>query len=140
LSYMHLDKPLGLQIPGEAIPVIHTPAEINIKHGWSKVTLPFMSIGYETKLTPLQTLTFYNAVANGGKMVKPKFVKEIIQKGKLVKSFPTEILVDSICSAKTIAKARTMMEGVVQRGTATNLKFEAFQIAGKTGTAKMAYD
>lgn len=139
LSYMHLDKMIGLQIPGEAKPVIHTPAERNIKHGWSDVTLPFMSIGYETKLAPIQTLTFYNAVANGGKMVKPKFVKEIRQKGLLVKSFPTEVIVDSICSAKTIAKARVMMEGVVQRGTATNLKFETFQIAGKTGTAKMAY-
>ncbi len=139
LSRMHLDKPIGLQIPGEAKPLIHTPAERNIKHGWSNVTLPFMSIGYETRLTPLQTLAFYNAVANGGKMVKPKFIKEVLHKGKSVKVFPTEVLVDSICSAKTIANARKMMEGVVQRGTATNLKFEAFQIAGKTGTAKMAF-
>ena len=72
-------------------------------------------------------------------MVKPKFVKEIRQKGVLVKSFPTVVLVDSICSAATCAKARIMMEGVVERGTATNLKFEAFKIAGKTGTARMAF-
>lgn len=139
LSEMYLDKPLQLQIHGEAKPRIPTPADVKVKFGWSKATLPFMSIGYETKLAPIQTLTFYNAVANNGKMVKPRFVKEIRQKGALVKSFETEVLVDSICSASTVSKAKLMMEGVVQRGTATNLKFEAIKIAGKTGTARMAY-
>ncbi|HQV00944.1 MAG TPA: penicillin-binding transpeptidase domain-containing protein, partial [Bacteroidia bacterium] len=139
LSAMYLDKPLQLQLSGEAKPRIPKPADVNQKFGWSKVTLPFMSIGYETKLAPIQTLTFYNAVANNGKMVKPRFVKEIRQKGTLVKSFETEVLVDSICSSATIAKAKKMMEGVVKQGTATNLKFEAIKIAGKTGTARMAY-
>lgn len=136
---MHLNKKLGLEIPGEAEPRIPTPDDINKKFGWSKATLPFMSIGYETKLAPIQTLAFYNAIANGGKMVKPKFVKEIRQKGVLVKSFPTQVLVDSVCTAATCTKARKMMEGVVLHGTATNLKFETFQIAGKTGTARMSY-
>ncbi|MBL0054172.1 MAG: PASTA domain-containing protein [Bacteroidetes bacterium] len=98
-----------------------------------------MSYGYETKLTPLQTLTFYNAVANNGRMVKPIFVQEIRKQGKLIHTYETEVVNAKICSDATLKQAREMMEGVVLRGTATNLKFDTYTVAGKTGTAKMAF-
>ncbi len=125
---------LGLQISGEGSPLIKNTDD---KY-WSKVTLPYMSIGYECSLTPLQILTFYNAVANNGRMVKPLFVKEIRNKGHLVQEFKTTIIKDSIASPSTIAKAHIMLEGVVERGTAMNLKHAQFKIAGKTGTAQIA--
>ena len=84
---MSLNEKLGIELPGEANPFIK-----NTKNpSWSKVSLPFMSIGYELKLTPLQILTFYNAVANNGRMVKPKFVKEIQRSGRTIKTFKTEV-------------------------------------------------
>jgi len=82
----------------------------------------------------LQTLTFYNAVANNGKMVKPKFVNELQYHGKTIKTFETEILNPSICSKSTLKKAKKLLEGVVENGTARNLKNPYFKIAGKTGT------
>lgn len=105
---------------------------------WSKVSLPWMSFGYELRLTPLQILTFYNAVANNGAMMKPVFVKEIRKQGKIIKRVQPEVIHPQIASAATIAKAKQMMEGVVQRGTATNLKHADYLIAGKTGTAQIA--
>src|SRR4029078_8193669 len=88
---------------------------------WSPVSLPWISIGYEVQLTPLQILTFYNAIANNGRMVKPKFVREEQYHGKTVKTFPTEIIRDSIASPAAIAKARKLLQGVVQNGTASSL-------------------
>ena len=131
---MHIGEPLGLQIDGEGAPVIKDTKN----RSWSKTTLPYMSIGYECKLTPLQILTIYNMIANNGTMVKPRFVKEIRQKGQLVKAYPVEIIADSVCSPATIKKAKQLLEGVVQNGTATNLKHSEYQIAGKTGTARIA--
>ena len=93
---------------------------------------------YEVQLTPLQILTFYNAVANNGKMVKPRFVKEIGYHGRVIKIFNTEVLNSSIVSRSTIKKAKIMLEGVVENGTATNLKNSNYKIAGKTGTAQIA--
>jgi cell division protein FtsI (penicillin-binding protein 3) len=90
--------------------------------------------GYEVRITPLQTLTFYNAIANNGKMVKPRFVKEIRYHGKLVKRFGTEVLQSSVCSRSTLRKVKKMLEGVVESGTAKNLKNPQIKIAGKTGT------
>src|SRR5206468_2668810 len=100
-------------------------------------SLPWMSIGYELKLTPLQILTFYNAIANNGRMVKPKFVREERYHGSLLKSFPTETIGDTIASPLAIAKARRLLEGVVQNGTASSLNKSCYKIAGKTGTAQM---
>ena len=133
LKKFHLDQPLGLDIPGEGIPVMHDP-----KHSWSGITLPWMSIGYEMLLTPLQILSFYNAVANNGKMMKPQFVEEIRHRGQTVRKFDPIVIDPAICSQATIDKVKPMLEGVVERGTATNLKNPHFKIAGKTGTAQIA--
>lgn len=129
-----IHKPLGIALPGEAVPYIKdTKSKL-----WSGLSLPLMSIGYEEKLTPLQTLNFYNTVANNGKMMRPQFVKEIRSKGQLIKSFSPEVIIPSICSKSTIDKAREMMEGVVKEGTATFLRTAPYQIAAKTGTAQIA--
>lgn len=134
LFKMNLNTPLNLEIAGEGTPRIKSPKDKD----WSGTTLPWMSIGYETQLTPLQILTFYNAVANDGVMVKPRFVKEIRRKGKVEKVYGPEILNESICSKETIRKAKKMLEGVVETGTATNLRNSTYKIAGKTGTAQVA--
>ena len=136
LYKMNLNTPLGLEITGEGMPKIKNTKD----NAWSGVTLPWMSIGYEISMTPLQILTFYNAVANDGKMVKPMFVKEIQKRGKVVKVIPTTVINDAICSKETIQKAKQMLEGVVENGTATNLKNARYKIAGKTGTAQIAND
>jgi cell division protein FtsI (penicillin-binding protein 3) len=127
-----LDKPLGLQIPGEGMPRIKSTRDKD----WSGISLPQMAYGYELNITPMQILTFYNAVANNGKMVKPMMVKELRKHGQVVKTFPTVVLNPAICSMQTIRQAKEMLEGVVQEGTAQNLKKSVFKIAGKTGTAQ----
>lgn len=134
LRKMRLDQPLGLEIKGEGTPSIPSPGD----GSWSGISLPWMSIGYEVLQTPLQILSFYNAVANDGKMVKPKMVDAIKKHGKIVKEFPTEVLNEQICSMETINEVKKLMEGVVERGTATNLKHANYKIAGKTGTAQIA--
>jgi cell division protein FtsI (penicillin-binding protein 3) len=132
---MRLNQSLGLDIPGEGKPQIK---DTHHKY-WSKVSLPWMSIGYEIALTPLQTLAFYNAIANNGTMVKPQFIKEIRSAGLVTQKFEPVILKEKIVkNQSTIDQARKLLEGVVQKGTATNLKNSVFKIAGKTGTAQIA--
>ncbi|MBU1718471.1 MAG: transpeptidase family protein [Bacteroidetes bacterium] len=137
LQKLGLDKPLGIEISGEGQPMIKKPGP---KSGWSGLTLPWMSIGYELQLTPLQILTFYNAVANNGKLMKPRFVKEIQRAGKRIKRLDPVVLNEQICSKSTIRKARKLLEGVVENGTAKNLKEFHIKIAGKTGTVQIAND
>jgi cell division protein FtsI (penicillin-binding protein 3) len=134
LYSMNLNDKLNIEIKGEGEPDIKYPGD---KY-WSGITLPMMSIGYEIRLTPLQVLTFYNAVANDGKMVKPKLVNKIMDHGKEVKTFDTEVINPSICSQPTIRKAQQLLEGVVEYGTAQNLRDANYKIAGKTGTAQIA--
>ncbi len=136
IQAMNLGSKLNLEIAGEGAPKIKKPGDAD----WYGTTLPWMSIGYELRLTPLQILTFYNAVANNGEMVKPRFVKYIMNKGKLVKEVKTEVINKKICSTETIKKAQQMLEGVVENGTARNLKNPVYKIAGKTGTAQIAND
>ena len=134
LYSMQINKPLDLQIKGEGKPVIRGPGD----KLWSGISLPMMSHGYEVQMTPLQILTFYNAVANDGKMVKPRFVSEVRDGNRTVKSFDTEVITNAICSKSTIRKAQSLLEGVVENGTAMNLKNSNYRIAGKTGTAQIA--
>lgn len=133
LYSMNLNEKLNIEIKGEGIPVIRYPGQ----KGWSGVTLATMSYGYEVRLTPLQILTFYNAIANDGKMIKPKFAKEIRTNGKIEKTIQTEIINPSICSWSTLKKVKSMLEGVVKEGTASNLKTNYLTIAGKTGTTQL---
>ncbi len=133
LYRMHLNDKIGLKINGEGKPIIHTP-----NSGlWSHISLPWMSVGYGVSLTPLQLLNFYNAVANDGKMVKPRFVKSIKYLDKTIKEFPVIITSEAIASKKTIKKVQKLLEGVVNNGTAKNIKTENYKIAGKTGTVQI---
>ena len=134
LAKMGLTNPLGIEIAGEGRPYIKNTTDSL----WSGVTLPWTSIGYEVKFTPLQILTYYNAIANDGVMVKPKFAKAIKDKRKVIKYFEPEIINKAICSRSTLSKVRKMLEGVVERGTAQNLKAASYAIAGKTGTTQIA--
>ncbi|WP_066632693.1 penicillin-binding protein [Labilibacter marinus] len=131
---MGLDKKHGLQIKGEGDPFIKYPGSKT----WSGVSLPWISIGYESKLTPLQTLALYNAVANNGKMMKPYFVNGIYEHGELIKEYEPTVLNPSICSLGTIEKVHDLLVGVVEHGTAKNIKNKDYLIAGKTGTAQIA--
>lgn len=128
-----LHLPLGVDLQGEAKPLVKDPTGDD----WSGVSLPQMSIGYEVKLTPLQILAFYNAIANNGKMVKPLFVKEIKRKGNVLQKFQPVVLNHSICKASTLKLIQSALEDVVEYGTASNLKAANFKIAGKTGTAQI---
>lgn len=135
LRGMSLDKPLGVEIPGEGKPYIKDPSD---KEYWYGTSLPWMSVGYEVSMTPLQMLTFYNAVANNGVMVKPIFVKEIQDGGSTVQKNGTVVLNPAICSESTLRDVHSLLEGVVERGTAKGIKDSLFRIAGKTGTALVA--
>lgn len=133
---MGMADPLGFQMEGTAKPRIKTPTS----KSWSGITLPWMSIGYELEVTPLQTLALYNAVANDGKMIRPIIVKSTKIVDHDIDEFETEVLVEKICSDKTLAMMRTALEGVVENGTAVNIKNATYKIAGKTGTAQKLKD
>lgn len=129
-------KPLNFQLLGEGEPFIKDTNDPT----WSGTSLPWMSVGYETSLTPLQTLALYNAVANDGKMIQPIIVKSIKRANKVVERFEAKVLDKKIASAGTIEKLKVMLDGVVQRGTAKNIKNDYYRIAGKTGTAQKLID
>ena len=130
-----LTDELGIQIQGEGKPLIRSQGD----PGWSGVSLASMSYGYGIKVTPLQLLSFYNAVANNGKKMKPLFVEKIVGKDGKVKTFPVEVLNHAMCSKETVRQAKAMMEAVVESGTASGIKTDQYKIAGKTGTAKFGY-
>lgn len=125
-------KPVGFQIKGEGIPRVPTPKS----KSWSKISLEWMSWGYGVSVTPMQTLMFYNAVANNGVMIKPRFVKELRKQEKTYKLFEKEIVNPKIASQETLEKIKKVMENVVVKGTADNIYSSNFSMAGKTGTAK----
>ncbi|WP_435415532.1 penicillin-binding protein [Polaribacter aestuariivivens] len=125
-------KPIGFQIKGEGIPIIPTPKDKR----WNKISLEWMSWGYGISITPMQTLMFYNAVANNGVMVKPRFIKELRRQDKTEKVFETVVVNPKIASEETLKKIRKIMENVVVKGTADNIYSPNFSMAGKTGTAK----
>ncbi|NND62608.1 MAG: transpeptidase family protein [Flavobacteriaceae bacterium] len=135
LQEWRLDQRIGIPIIGEGKPVIPGPGH----ELWSKNALPSMAYGYNLQMTPLQTLTFYNAIANNGVMVKPRFIREIRVMNNEVESFETEVLVDKICSDKTLNQMRTILKNIVKRGTGQPLYSPYFSMAGKTGTARTEY-
>lgn len=135
INRMKLNQPLGLQIKGEGKPVIPQPGAKN----WYGTTLPWMAYGYGVSMTPLQTLTLYNAIANNGEMVKPIFVSEIKEWNKPIKQFDKEVINPQIASKETIDKVKVVLENVVKRGTGSKLYSKDFSMAGKTGTAQVGY-
>lgn len=135
IDKMGLNKPLGLPFQGEGKPYIPHPSD---KH-WSGISLPWMAYGYGVSVTPLQTLTLYNAIANNGEMVKPQFVSEIKEWNKTIKKYDREVINPKICSDETIKKLKAVMQNVVKRGTGSKLYSKDFSMAGKTGTAAAGY-
>jgi cell division protein FtsI (penicillin-binding protein 3) len=129
-----LNKPLGLGFKGEAEPYIKYPTD----KSWWGPSLAWIAHGYEIKLAPIQTLTFYNAVANNGAMVKPKFIEEIREDGIPVRKFKTEVINPSICSKETLGKAQDLLKAVCEKGTGRALRNPYYKLAGKTGTAVIA--
>lgn len=105
---------------------------------WSKTTLPWMSIGYETQVPPISTVTFYNAIANNGKMMRPRLVKAVMKDGEVIKEFPPVVMRPSICKSKTLGEIQTILEHVVSQGLGKRAGSPSFKVAGKTGTAQVA--
>jgi len=131
-----LTKPLGLPFEGEGKPYVPQPGD---KH-WSAISLPWMAFGYGVSITPLQTLTYYNAVANNGVMVKPQFVSEIKEWNKMIKKFNPIVTNQKICSDETLKKVQAVLANTVKRGTGAKLYSKDFPMAGKTGTAAANYN
>ena len=134
LKRMSIDQPLHLQIAGEGKPNIRGPKE----RYFAKTTLPWMSIGYETQVPPMNILTFYNAIANNGVMVRPKFVKAAVKDGEVVKEYPTEVINPKICSDHTLTQIREILRKVVSQGLAKPAGSKQFSVSGKTGTAQIS--
>jgi cell division protein FtsI (penicillin-binding protein 3) len=136
LTRMNIGKQIGLPIKGEGETSIPDPRNDKT---WNGLSLPWMVYGYGVSITPLQTLTFYNAIANNGEMVKPRFVKEIRTQSNRITSFEKEVINPQVCSQQTIDYVKNMMLNVVKRGTATNIYDKNFSMAGKTGTCQTDY-
>lgn len=132
LKAMGLGKPIGFQMVGEGHPYIKDTTDKT----WSGVSLPWISIGHELTMTPLQTLTFYNAIANDGEMIKPIIVKATMKAGQPLATFRSEVLNKRICSEETLRKVKILLREVVVNGTASNIKNSHYPIAGKTGTSQ----
>ena len=128
--------PLGLPLVGSGEPRVRRPKADG--SNWSKTALPWMSIGYETQIPPIATLAFYNAIANGGKMVKPRFVRAVRRNGEVVREFPVEVLKEQICSPKTLKDIQEILELVVSKGLGKKAGCKHFKVSGKTGTAQVS--
>ncbi len=137
LLKMNLGRQLDLPIKGEGKPVIRSPGD----KGWSGISLAWMSYGYEVSMTPLQTLTFYNAIANDGEMLKPRLIKEVREWDRTIEKFDKEVISSAICSKETAAMAQNLLKKVVEdeHGTGHKLYSPNFSMAGKTGTAQKNY-
>jgi len=133
LERFGLTEPTGIEILGEPAPYFIKPDD---KRLWNATTLPWLSTGYNARLTPLQILTFYNAIANGGYRVKPMLIEEIRKTTKVVRKYPVQVSKEPVCSKESLAIIQKMLEGVVKRGTAKNIYTPNYAIAGKTGTAQ----
>lgn len=137
LMGMNLGKEIGLPIKGEGKPVLRFPGD----KGWSGLSLAQMAYGYEIAMTPLQILTFYNAIANDGEMVKPRLIKEVKELNRTVFKFDKEVINPSICSPETILQVQDLLKNVVEKkhGTGHKMYSPNFSMAGKTGTAQKNY-
>ena len=135
-----IHEDLKLPIMGYHPPYIRMPdtkTQDRTKY-WSKTTLPWMSIGYETQIAPINTVAFYNAIANNGKMMQPRFVKQLVKDGQVVKEFEPVVLKEQIAKPKAIKTMQTILEHVVSQGLGRKAGSKSFKVAGKTGTAQVA--
>ena len=135
LKQFNLHLPTGIEIEGEANPYLKEA----FSESWSGISLPWISHGYEMRITPLQLLSFYNAIANNGIMMKPYLVSGTQRYGEILEEFPPTVVKKQIASERSIQRIRQLLEGVVQEGTAKKLKTDAYSFAGKTGTAQINY-
>ena len=140
LHRVGIAEDLNVPIKGSAPPRIRMPHKNSRGQytNWSRTTLPWMSIGYETQVPPISTLAFYNAIANNGRMMKPRFVKMKLKDGEVTAEYPTEVIKEHICRPSTLAKIKDMLLRVVNNGTGKKVRSESFAIAGKTGTAQIS--
>ncbi|MFM2267421.1 MAG: hypothetical protein RL757_862 [Bacteroidota bacterium] len=138
LKNFFLTVPTGIDLDGEAAPKIKNPNSAS--DNWSGTTLPWMSIGYELEITPLQLLNFYNTIANDGRVMKPYLVNEIQRYGETIRKNRPTIVKERIAKAETIEQIKTLLEAVVEQGTASHLRTERYRFAGKTGTAQLDYE
>lgn len=131
---------LGIPLVGYVPPIIRMPHKNshNQYDNWSKTALPWMSIGYETQIAPINTVTFYNAIANGGKMMQPRFVKAVVKNGETIEEFPPVVLKESICKSSTLKTMQTVLQHVVSQGLGKKAGSPMFKVAGKTGTAQVS--
>lgn len=134
LHRVGIGTPLELDLAGYLPPVIRYPNPKN----WWKTTLPWMSIGYETQIAPINTLAFYNAIANDGVLVKPRFVKAVMRDGKVVEEFEPIVLKERICGESALGKIQAVLESVVSRGLGKQAGSKQFRVSGKTGTAQVS--
>ena len=137
LMSMGIHKELGLPVRGEGVPVLRYPGD----KGWSGLSLAQMAYGYEVSMTPLQTLAFYNAIANDGEMVKPRLLKEVKEWDKTIEKFEKKVLYPAICSQETVKKVQKILKDVVEKktGTGHGMYSKNFSMAGKTGTTQTNY-
>lgn len=140
ISRLGLRENLNIPLVGATPPRIRMPKKNDRGQyvNWSKTALPWMSIGYETQVPPISTLTFYNAIANNGTMVRPRFVKQVVKDGQVIREFPTEVIKQKICKEKTLREIQTILEHVVSQGLGKKAGSPSFKVAGKTGTAQIS--
>ena len=137
LNQFGLNQTTGVRIPGEVAPYIKEAYDV--KQNWSATSIPWMSHGYELQITPLQLLSFYNAVANDGTMMKPFLVTGVARNGRIETKYEPEVVIDQIAKPETVRKAQELLYGVMLRGTGKDKQSDYVQIAGKTGTAVLNY-
>ena len=135
INKMHLNRKLGLSISGEGEPFVPQPHQ----RGWSGIALEWMAFGYGVEMTPLQVLTFYNAIANNGVMLKPRMIREVKHWNKSIQKFDIEVLNSTLCSEQTATVVKKVLENTVKYGTGKSLYTPHFSMAGKTGTAQKDY-
>lgn len=140
IDRLGLRADLNVPLVGATPPRIRMPKKNDKGQytNWSKTALPWMSIGYESQVPPISTLTFYNAIANNGTMMRPRFVKQVVKDGQVIMDFPPEVIKQRICKEKTLREIQTILEHVVSQGLGKKAGSTSFKVAGKTGTAQIS--
>ena len=140
LHRVGIAEDLQLPLVGYTPPIIRRPHKNSRGQydNWSKTALAWMSIGYETQVAPINTVTFYNAIANNGRMMRPRFVKKVIKNGETLKEYPPEVIKEQIAKPQTIKTMQTILEHVVSQGLGKKAGSPMFKVAGKTGTAQVS--